>query len=257
MSVGDKIGEKIIAAIQFVGMVPHLYLADSHERAKELGEMIDSGIPRTFGSGSCLGVDADCCKNCTCSDERQESVVIGMIGRAGSGKDTVADYLVQKYGYTKIAFADPLKKAVQIMFDIDDDHMYDRELREVELPDWKPWSTRKLLQFVGTELMRNQVDEDIWMKNAVSRAKKLQKAVISDARFPNEVDGVREMLADHAKVVFIRVSRPGHLDAQGGIKGHASEAMIDDLNADVDIVNDGTLEDLYAKVDRVIADLVG
>jgi len=37
--------------------------------------------------------------------------LIGLIGRKRAGKDTVADVLVAEYGYTKVAFADPLKRA--------------------------------------------------------------------------------------------------------------------------------------------------
>jgi hypothetical protein len=255
MSVGGIIEGKIIAAIQMVGSTTHLYLTETEERAKELADKVESGIPTTEGGCS---VQTECCKEtCGCVGENDiHPITIGMIGKAGSGKDTVADYIVEKYGYSKIAFADPLKKAVQIMFDVDDDHMFDRDLREKELDEWRPWSVRKLLQFVGTDLMREQVDKDIWMKNAVSRIKKMNRVVISDARFPNEVDGVRERLAGYSKVFFIRVSRPGHEDAKGGIQGHESESHVDSLNADIEIINDGTVEDLYAMVDDVMERII-
>jgi len=185
-----------------------------------------------------------------------KKILVGMIGRAGSGKDTVADYLCDKFSFSKLAFADPLKKAVQVVFDIPDDFMFDREKREMELPHWPGWSTRKFLQFVGTELFRNQVDQDVWVKNAVSRASRGYRSVISDVRFPNEVDRTTALLPDDVKCVFIRVTRPDHDGAASGIKGHASEAHIDELNADIDILNDGTLEDLYVKIDSVMSEIL-
>lgn len=254
ISIGDMLApDTYVAFIKGEDSGMYVYVEDTPEKAKESFETLSQ---KTVTSGSySVGVDlAD-----TCDEESGDDrpIVIGMIGKAGSGKDTVADYVVEKYGFKKIAFADPLKQAVQIIFDVDDDHMYDRDMRELPLPGWEPWSVRKLLQFVGTELMRNQIDEDIWVKNAASRARRISKCIISDVRFPNEVTDMRSRLEDQSKMVFVRVTRPGHEDAAGGIKGHASEALIDQLDADIDIVNDGSLEDLYAKVDSLLKDIMG
>ena len=46
-------------------------------------------------------------------------VLLGIMGKKGSGKDTVSDYLVSHYGYKKMAFADPIKQMAQIIFDLD------------------------------------------------------------------------------------------------------------------------------------------
>lgn len=262
LSIGDMLAPDVYVAFFKGGDdgVMYVYVEDTPEKAKEAFETLTQKTV-TAGDGHCLSVETSSGspdENDDCPVEKSsESIVIGMIGKAGSGKDTVADYVVEKYGFTKIAFADPLKQAVQVIFDVDDNYMFDREMRELPLPGWEPWSVRKLLQFVGTELMRNQVDEDIWVKNAASRAKRISKCIISDVRFPNEVTDMRKRLEGNANMVFVRVTRPGHEDATGGIKGHASEAMIDELDADIDIVNDGTLEDLYEKVDALIKDVTG
>jgi hypothetical protein len=246
IELGQIIEDKVVAYIESNGGL-FLYLSDTVEEAAMLNEKIVSSVAKSAG-GECVNMEIDFADVST----KPDKIVIGMIGKAGSGKDTVADYVTSKYGFNKLAFADPLKKAVQIIFDIDDEHMFDRALREETLENWAPWSTRKLLQFVGTDLMRDQIDKNIWVKNAVSRVKRLSRAIISDVRFPNEVDDVKAMLEGHAQMVFIRVTRPDHEDAQGGIKDHASESHIDDLDADIDILNDGTLEDLYMKVDGLM-----
>jgi len=178
-------------------------------------------------------------------------LTIGMIGKAGSGKDTVADHLVREYGFDKMALADPLKTAVQTIFAVDDEHMYDRDKREEELEDWPGWTVRKLLQFVGTELFRTHVDQDVWVKNVVLRAKQKRLAVISDVRFPNEVEVPKKMLSEAGHdVLFIKVVREGINGTPSGIANHASEAH--DLDGDYLILNDGTIEDLLKKVDEVM-----
>lgn len=181
-------------------------------------------------------------------------VTIGMIGKAGSGKDTAADHLVSKYGFVKIAFADPLKRSVQMVFNIDDETMYNREKREEPLAEWPGWSVRKLLQFVGTELFRNNIDEDIWVKNCASRSINNNLSVISDVRFKNEVGNFRTILnAKGRKIKFIKVERPNLVNgAPSGIQNHASEAHVDELEYDYLIVNDGSLSDLYKKIDEIV-----
>lgn len=56
--------------------------------------------------------------------------MIGICGKARSGKDTMAEKLVSNYGYTRYAFADPLKAAVNEMYNWNDRHAYG-DLKEV------------------------------------------------------------------------------------------------------------------------------
>ena len=62
-----------------------------------------------------------------------KKIVIGIIGKAGSGKDTFGDYVVKKYSFDKLAFADPLKAGVKAIFMLDDHTAYDRVAREQPL----------------------------------------------------------------------------------------------------------------------------
>lgn len=174
-------------------------------------------------------------------------LIVGVIGKAGSGKDTVADYLVSRYAFTKLALADPLKEGIQKFFVIPDDVMYDRVKREQELPDMPGWSVRKLLQYVGTELVRTHVDDYAWVKSLFKRLPPGGSVVVSDVRFPNEVEGIRSYAPADMRVLFIKVVRPGHAGVDVGIPNHASE--IHDLPADIVLQNQSTLECLYADVD--------
>jgi len=103
------------------------------------------------------------------------------------------------------------------------------------------------------------VDQDVWVKNCASRAVRQDFTVVSDVRFHNEVGGLRQKIGDGRRVFFIKVERPdvGGGGAPSGIANHASESAVDELEYDYRIINDGSLDDLYAKVEGVIAMISG
>lgn len=130
-------------------------------------------------------------------------MIIGITGFIGSGKDTVANYLVAKYGYTRDSFAGTLKDAVAQVFG------WDRELLEGLTPEareWRekidPWWANRLnmpsltprwvLQYWGTEVCRQGFHDDIWIASLENRLRKtVNDIVISDVRFPNEIKAIR------------------------------------------------------------------
>jgi hypothetical protein len=81
--------------------------------------------------------------------------LIGIYGRAGSGKDTIAEYLYTHFKnvYSK-AFAEPLKAAAAIAFGIDPDIFNNRAFKEQTNPFWGV-SPRQIAQFFGTEMFRD------------------------------------------------------------------------------------------------------
>ena len=209
-------------------------------------------------------------------------MIIGICGLANSGKDSIADYLMEyRPEFTKIKMAHHLKDVVSLLFGMDRKMLEgetpeDREKREVVDEYWndkvyddlKPFTPRKALQYFGTNLLRNQMCEDMWVacleKNI--KDKNLDNIVISDVRFPNEIDMIRKLGG-----VIIRVERgerPEYWkkaeelgtyarlynrkldDFDAELKGvHSSEwQWIGYDNPDVIILNDGTLEDLKNKV---------
>jgi len=141
-------------------------------------------------------------------------MIIGIAGFQGSGKDTIADYLQNIYGFKRDSFAATLKDAVAAVFG------WDRELlegRTTESRAWReqvdPWwanrlnmpdlTPRLVLQKWGTEVARKSWHDDTWI---ASLENKLSKAhndiVITDVRFPNEIQAVR-----NAGGIVIRVVR--------------------------------------------------
>ena len=183
-------------------------------------------------------------------------IIVGVTGKAGAGKDTVGDYLRIAHGFDSDSLAGPLKKAVQAIFCIPDEIMYDRDRREEPLDNWPNWTVRTLLQFVGTELFRNQVDPDVWVKSLSIRVQQRSadadnndRYVITDVRFPNEIDSLGK-LVDGARAYSVKVVRPEHIGTDVGLANHTSESF--DLKADFVLENDGTIEDLYKKVDHIM-----
>ena len=166
--------------------------------------------------------------------------IIGLTGRAGAGKDTVADLLVAARGGRKIAYAGPLKEACAALFCLTPHQLHDPTGKETMDPRWGR-TPRQIMQYVGTDLLRTQFDVEIFRKTARFRIEAAVAAgeplvVVTDCRFENEADLVRE----HGGVVW-HVQR----EATGTTEtSHVSERHLLVGTSDVVVENNGTLESL-------------
>ncbi len=184
-------------------------------------------------------------------------MIYGISGYARTGKDEVGKIFV-KNGYEKRAFADKLREAVfrlnpilgtlthgtppETEFVHVQDEVYtDGVGYESAKANWPEY--RRLLQFMGTEVGRNLFGENFWVDITLKDLSPMDSYVITDVRFPNEGDGIR---AKGGKVIY--VGRPG----VGPLSDHASETSMDKYLCDYLINNDGTLEDLKVKVEKII-----
>ena len=175
--------------------------------------------------------------------------VIGLGYQIGVGKDTVAEYLRQKYAFKIMKFADALKEAVSIIFGWPREKLEDPEFKTVEDPFWG-MTPRTALQLVGTEGMRQGVRNDVWVKALERRIldQDLSAVAISDMRFTNEVQAVKDWGGFTVKV-FRPEKHKGGLTA-GGIAKHASEVELDEYEDwDYQLFNVTTIEDLQRKID--------
>ena len=166
--------------------------------------------------------------------------LIGLIGRARSGKDTVAGYLANRHQFAHIAFADPMKNMLEVAFG----DLFREGDREKPI-DWLGKSPRQLMQTLGTEWGRTQIHPELWVllteqkvKNAVEFSLPL---VISDVRFHNEAD----MILKHGGELW-HIVRPDFTP----VGGHVSEMADWEAYPRKKILNAGSLEELYLKVEE-------
>jgi hypothetical protein len=174
-------------------------------------------------------------------------MIIGLSGYAQSGKNTVADILVEHHGFTQLAFADVIKELLTYIDPIiyirpDGSNMTVSEF--VYIWGWeeakKENEVRRLLQALGLA-GRNLIDEYLWISMTLSQIKDPHEGryVISDVRFPNEAAA----LTSQGGQIW-RIERPG-LTA---VNEHISETAMDPWVFDETIINDGSIEDLKKKI---------
>jgi len=167
-------------------------------------------------------------------------MIIGLTGKAGSGKNAVAEVMRHHHGFREEAFADNLKAAAAVIFDLSIVNFYDQKLKEVFNPYWD-MTPREMLQKLGTEACRNTFGGDIWMKSLGSKLGqgRGERVVITDVRFENEAAMIR---AKGGVVVHVHSNRESKL--ADGSQAHASEAGIELNQQDYQLFNHKTLAEL-------------
>jgi hypothetical protein len=189
--------------------------------------------------------------------------IIGLCGKMQHGKDTAAGALVAR-GYKRMAFADPLREALlkidpvvvvrQGPNGVTNDEQYpitwlNRLSKLVDLVGWgeakKSHDVRRLLQVFGTEVVRDTFGEDSWCKVMARRIAELppeQHVVITDVRFANEGDFIKEMGG-----LLLWIHRPS-IEREQDVSQHVSEKMDVASMADFRIDNIGSISDLHCRV---------
>jgi len=189
-------------------------------------------------------------------------MLIGLVGLIGSGKDTVADFLVKEHGFHRDSFAKSLKDAVSAIFG------WDRALLEGATQESRMWreridpywsnklnkavTPRYILQHWGTEVMRGHFHDSIWIDSFTARYTG-GNIVLSDTRFINEINTIRDL---KGKVVLVR---RGPIPTQQEMQQrsvHQSEWDWIGQRFDYEIDNSGNLEDLRTQVGVMIRSLL-
>ena len=166
--------------------------------------------------------------------------LIGIDGDKGAGKDTLAEVLIRQFGFTKLAFAQPLKDMLAEVFLIAPITFEDRVLKEqafsnpIELTSYHIQrildylemkgikitdqaikdslsmagtilhTPREMMQIVGTELVRTHVGYETWVNLWSIEQSKYTKVVAPDARFGNERDAITVRMGKN-----VLIQRPG------------------------------------------------
>lgn len=204
-------------------------------------------------------------------------MIIGLSGLIGSGKNTAADYLKRSHGFTQLAFADSLKDAVGNIFRwprhlLEGDTDESRIFRETIDAWWsrrlgiKNFTPRYALQHIGTDVFRQHFSDSIWILSVESKIADLQghgySVVVTDVRFPNEMSALRSLGA--RSLLISPVQKPAWYEVARGLPSdnltqgmqdlypsvHASEYAWVQEQFDAEIVNSGTINDLYDRVEE-------
>jgi dephospho-CoA kinase len=188
---------------------------------------------------------------------KQFPKIIAICGLKRSGKDTIADYLCSNYGYTKIKIANPLKQGLKQMFGFSDEQLESDKKDEID-PRWEV-QPRKIMQFIGTEVMQYQLQQiipgigrKVWIRSLVEEyinksTGSSELYVIPDLRFLHEY----EELAKH-NALFWRVERITELEKLNhSCDLHISEKEYLQIPVS-DIFTNETKHDLFSQIDKTI-----
>ena len=205
-------------------------------------------------------------------------MIIGLVGLIGSGKGTVANMFAER-GCVEDSFAAPLKDLSASIFGwprelMEGDTIESRDFRETAdlywgrklgIPNFTP---RLALQLIGTDVLRTHFDPNIWLHSLEYRIRKQHVdtpcTVISDARFKNELDLIKEMggvviwvqrgelpewfetaKTAHTNAVSHKIMKTKYADV------HESEWNWAGHPVDYIITNNGTIEDLAKQVEDI------
>lgn len=175
-------------------------------------------------------------------------MIIGLHGKARSGKDTVADIIVELTKdngvsrWIKKAFADKMKLCCAIITDTPIKHWYMQSMKSQNVKNWNI-EYRQFMQLFGTEACRRNIVDDIWVRALLDNYNSCFSWIITDIRFKNELNEVK-----NRNSILIKIERE-----LSDRLIHQSETDLDDYyDWDYIIQNDSTKEDLIEKVKSIL-----
>jgi len=194
----------------------------------------------------------------------ESCLVIGIIGKKQSGKDTFADLFreilaaqqggpVHRVGVYHLA--DPIKQACRILFRLTEGQLHDNIRKETPDDRWGGRTPRQLFQWLGTDVFRNQFDPSFWLTHArYSIYERLDVEpcdvlLVPDVRFRNEAELIRSF-PRHMLVRIVRGEDTPAVQPQ-----HISESELETIPADwihVRIENRGSKNDFKNDIETVV-----
>ena len=168
--------------------------------------------------------------------------LVGLVGKAYAGKTTIANHLVALFGYQRTAFADPLKKMLITAGICTYEECYVTKTPE----------SRRMMQLIGTEIFRKQVNPLYWVNHCEDEICRImgeekKHVVVDDIRFPEEARRIKDLGG-----ILVKVERIGHVNSNAGTT-HDSERFVDSIVCDHTIrAESGDTEKLFLCIEEII-----
>lgn len=189
------------------------------------------------------------------------AALIALAGLAGAGKTTVANILVEDFGFTRARFAAPLKSMLSELLrhaGANEElvkRLVDGDLKEVPCPLLGDRSPRYAMQTLGTEWGRELIHPELWLLTLERGLSHLlaedMDVVIDDARFLNEFALARRLGGEVIKVE--RLGAPAQT--------HPSERDLFKLSPDATLFNPApwgdNAQERQAELRAIIHDVMG
>lgn len=216
--------------------------------------------------------------------------LISISGSAGHGKDAVARiiqwllsgsgagsipleecvldsnryfdaWLHDNSGFEIKKFAGKLKEIASILTGVPIHKWEDQEFKNEKMPYGWGMTYREFLQRLGTDAMRDNLHNDIWVNSLFSdyKPQKLSEYnpsrwIITDTRFPNEFKAIKERGGLMLKVVRTEKDSAGNRVLSNHIRSavHSSETALEEYEFDHIIFNDDGILELAHKVKKIL-----
>ena len=174
-------------------------------------------------------------------------LIIGIMGKAASGKSTVAKILAKEHNYSRSKFSQTLKDMLLQIPGVTNE-MVEGRLKEIPNMIFGGHTPRKAMQTLGTEWGREMMIEDIWIdswhRRVLSRFDRKIPLSVEDCRFPNEAKKVRELGGE-----IWMVTRKQCEDLPGN---HMSETQMDGVKPKIFLKNNGDFQKLRSTIEGIM-----
>jgi len=203
-------------------------------------------------------------------------IIIGLIGDNRTGKDTFASYLNIHNNFKHLAFADPIKEVSKILFDFTDNQLYNDE-KDIIDERWG-FAPREFFQQFGTEIMQKDIynyipglkvkPKNFWAERLVREIendiikKQQYNFIITDIRFNHEletlytfIDAMKSKAQNEIIFKTIKIEKPKQEPIKTSKLTHESQLQVNNLTADITILNDADYSSYIVKIKDVIKTL--
>jgi hypothetical protein len=167
-------------------------------------------------------------------------ILVGISGKRGTGKSTLGNILQSHYGFKHLGFAQELKRRIQRDFPLTHEDT-DGSRKELGNPLIGGFTPRELMIEYGNFFRK--FDANYWVDACLEDALRSPKVVVSDVRYSNEADRIRDLGG-----IVVRLERPAELNIYKGVITNASETELDDyelFNLRLPAEKNVSLEDLF------------